>query len=159
MLKSGRVVLAVDVRGTGETGKTSGGTLSKATGFDWKNGFTAYLLGRSYVAMHAEDILTCGRFLKEQKSGPVDLVAVGHVCVPALHAAALEPDLFDSVKLIRSLASWSGVIESGLSVNQFVNTIHGALKVYDLPNLAETLADKLTIEQPLNALGEPINIE
>ena len=109
--------------------------------------------------MRAEDILTCGRFLKEQKNGPVDLVADGHMSVPALHAAVLEPDLFGSVKLIRGLISWSDVIESGISVNQFVNNVHGALKVYDLPNLTETLGDKLTIEEPLNALGEPITIQ
>jgi cephalosporin-C deacetylase-like acetyl esterase len=157
LVKAGRSVLSVDVGGTGETGQTSGSTLSKATGFDWKNGFTAYLLGHSYVAMRAGDILTCARFLKQQQSGPVDLVAVGHVCIPALHAATLEPDLFGSVKLIRGLASWSDVIESGLSENQFVNTVHGALKVYDLPNLVETLGDKSTIEQPLNALGKPAN--
>ncbi len=159
LVKAGRSVLVVDLRGTGETGQASGGTLSKATGFDWKNGFTAYLLGRSYVAMRSEDILTCARFLKEQRDGDVNLVAVGNVCVPALHAAVLEPDLFGSVKISRGLCCWSNVIESGISANQFVNTVHGALKVYDLPNLAETLGDKLTIEEPLNAMGEPINIQ
>jgi hypothetical protein len=87
----------------------------------------------------------------------VRLVAAGNVCVPALHAAALEPDLFETVKLTRGLVCWSDVIESGLSVNQLVNTVHGALKIYDLPNLAETLGDKLTIEQPLNAMGKPID--
>ena len=159
LVKSGRSVLAVDLRGLGETGQVTKSTLGKATGFDWKNVYTAYLLGRSYVGMRGEDILTCARFLQQQKIGPVDLVAVGNVCVPALHAAALESDLFRSVKLIRGLNSWSNVIESGISVNQFVNNVHGALKVYDLPNLAETLGDKLTIEEPLNALGEPINIQ
>jgi len=159
LVKSGRSVLAIDLRGNGETGQTSGRTLSRATGLGWKNVFTAYLLGRSYVAMRAEDILACARFLKEQRDGDVNLVAVGNVCVPALHAAALEPDLFGSVKLTRGLCCWSDVIESGISVNQFVNTVQGALKVYDLPNLYETLGDKLTIEEPLNAMGEPINIK
>ncbi|MBW7989844.1 MAG: hypothetical protein FVQ84_07500 [Planctomycetes bacterium] len=157
LVKSGRSVLAVDVRGTGETQQGSKSKLGEATGFDWKNVYTAYLLGRSYVGMRGEDILTCARFLQEQKDGPVDLVATGNVCIPALHAAALEPNLFGSVKLTRGLVCWSDVIESGISVNQFVNNVHGALKVYDLPNLAETLGDKLIIEQPLNALGEPTN--
>jgi len=53
------------------------------------------------------------------------------------------------------LTSWSHVIESGQSRNQLVNIVHGALGVYDLPDLARTLGDRLTIEQPLNALGEP----
>jgi hypothetical protein len=78
------------------------------------------------------------------------------VGVPALHAAALEPDLFGSVKLVRSLVSWSNVIESGCSLNQQVNAVHGALTMYDLPNLAERLGDKLTVEEPLDALGKPL---
>jgi hypothetical protein len=105
--------------------------------------------------MRAEDILACARLVQEHREGPVDLVAVGHVCVPALHAAALEPSLFGSVRLVRGLTSWSNVIESGLSRNQLVNAVHGALTMYDLPDLARTLGDHLTIEQPLNALGEP----
>ena len=80
---------------------------------------------------------------------------MGHVCVPALHAAALEPNLFGSVRLIRGLTSWSNIIESGLSRNQLVNAVHGALTTYDLPDLARVLGDHLVIEQPLNALGEP----
>ncbi|MHC4728712.1 MAG: alpha/beta hydrolase family protein, partial [Planctomycetota bacterium] len=157
LVKSGRSVLAIDLRGAGETQNTTQSKFGEVAGFGWKNVFTAYLLGSSYVAMRAEDILTCARFLQQQKDGPVDLIAVGQVCVPALHAAALEPDVFGSVKLTRGLVCWSDVIESGRSVNQFVNTVHGALKVYDLPNLTETLGDRLTIEQPLNALGKPIN--
>jgi hypothetical protein len=156
LVKSGRSVLAVDLRGTGETQQSSQKKFGEAIGFDWKNLYTAYLLGRSYVGMRAEDILICARFLQQQEDGRVDLVAVGHVSVPALHAAALEPDIFGSIKLVRGLNSWSNVIESGRSLNQLVNTVHGALTVYDLPDLAATLGDKLTIEEPLNALGEPI---
>jgi cephalosporin-C deacetylase-like acetyl esterase len=156
LVKAGRSVLAVDLRGTGETQQTKQKKLGEATGFDWKNVYTAYLLGRSYVGMRAEDILICARFLQQQEDGRVDLVAVGHVSVPALHAAALEPDIFGSIKLKRGLVSWSNLIESGRSQNQLVNTVHGALTVYDLPDLAATLGDKLAIEEPLNALGEPI---
>jgi len=156
LVKAGRSVLAVDLRGTGETQQTGQKKFGEAIGFDWKNLYTAYLLGRSYVGMRAEDILICARFLQQQEDGRVDLVAVGHVSVPALHATALESDIFGSIKLVRGLNSWSNVIESGRSQNQLVNTVHGALTVYDLPDLAATLGAKLTIEEPLNALGEPI---
>jgi hypothetical protein len=87
------------------------------------------------------------------------LVAVGQVCVPALHAAALESDIFSQVKLVCPLISWSNIIELGLSYNQLANTVHGALTTYDLPDLAATLGANLTIEQPLNALGEPLKVE
>jgi dienelactone hydrolase len=154
LVATGRSVVAVDLRGTGETqAKRGGGDLF---GTDTRDVLTAYLLGRSYVGMRAEDILNCARAFRSTITGPVDLIAVGHVCVPALHAAALEPQLFGSVKLVRGLASWSNVIELAQSRNQLVNTVHGALTTYDLPDLVRTLGDRVTIEQPLNALGEPM---
>ena len=154
LVNAGRMVVAVDVRGTGETQGERG--FGRAFGPDTKDVLTAYLLGRSYVAMRAEDILVCARVLQQRWKGPADVVAVGHVCVPALHAAALEPDLFGSVRLVRGLLSWSNVIELGRSRDQLVNAVHGALTVYDLPDLARSLGDRLRIEGPLNALAEPI---
>jgi dienelactone hydrolase len=158
LVKAGNLVLAVDLRGTGET-QLAEGYVGGHFGPDAKDIYTAYLLGRSYVGMHAEDVLVCAEFLRQRQKGQVELIATGHVTVPALHAAALEPDLFGSVKLIRPLVSWSNIIELGLSRNQLVNTVHGALTTYDLPDLAATLADKLTTEQPLNALAEPIETD
>jgi hypothetical protein len=156
LMKAGRCVLAVELRGTGETKSDNKRKLCEATGVDWKDVFMAYLLGRSYVGMRAEDILTCARFLSKEKAGPVDLITVGNVGVPALHAAAFEPVLFNAVKLVRSLSSWSSVVESGCSLNQQVNAVHGALTLYDLPKLRDTLGNKLTIEEPRDALGRPL---
>ncbi|MGD2094051.1 MAG: acetylxylan esterase [Phycisphaerales bacterium] len=156
LVMAGRVVLAVDVRGTGETQQLKQNKFTEAIGLDWKDVYTAYLLGRSYVGMRAEDLLVCAHYLKQKYPVPVDLVAVGNVGVPALHSASLEPGLFNSVKLTRSLISWSNVIKLGRSHNQQVNTVYGALKVYDLPDLAAALGGRLIIEEPLDALGETI---
>jgi len=151
LVEAGRAVMAVDLRGIGETQSQGGWSGDQFVR-------TPYLLGRSYVGMRAEDILVCARFLQSRWKAPVDLVATGNVCVPALHAAALEPGLFGSVKLVHGLISWSNVIEMGPSHNQLVNVVHGALTVYDLPDLARTLGNRVTIEQPLNALGEPATV-
>jgi len=155
LVRAGWQVLAVDVRSAGETYQSGQKSPTQAVGPDGKDVFTAYLLGRSYVGMRAEDVLLCARFLKAEQAGPVDLVAVGNIGVPALHAATLEPELFGSLKLVRSLVSWANVIALGHSSNQQANAVFGALKVYDLPNLAGTLPEKLTVEQPVDALGEP----
>ncbi len=152
LVEAGRVVVAVDVRGTGET-QAKGGWGGDLFGLDAKDVLTAYLLGRSYVGMRAEDLMICARAIQERSYSPVDVVAVGHACVPALHAAALEPGLFGSVRLVRGLVSWADVIERGQSRGQLVNVVHGALGEYDLPDLAKTLGDRLTIEQPVNAMG------
>jgi len=156
LAKAGRQVLAVDVRSAGETYQSKQKSSAEAVGPNGKDVDTAYLLGRSYVGMRAEDVLICARFLQAEQAGPVDLIAVGNVGVPALHAAALEPELFGSVKLVRSLVSWANVIALGRSSNQQVNAVLGALRVYDLANLAAILGEKLMIEQPLDALGEPL---
>lgn len=162
LVKAGRVVLAVDLRGTGETQQVGQKYFSPPLfGPDGQDFYVAYLLGRSYVGMRAEDLLLVSRWLGREypsaRAAGVDLVAVGHVTVPALHAAAVEPGLFESVKLVRPLVSWSNVVHSGYAKVPLVSLVHGALKTYDLPDLAATLDKKLSIEQPIDALGQPID--
>ena len=158
LVRSGDVVLAVDVRGTGETGPAGQRGSGIEGGPDWKDVYMAYLLGRSYVGMRAEDVLVAARYAAASAPagtpGAVHLVAVGHVSVPALHAAALEPAWFASARLARMLTSWSSVIRGRLLQDQLVNAVHGAL-TYDLPDLAASLGNKLAIVEPLDAMGRP----
>ena len=157
VVREGHLVLAPDVSGTGETRSDWGvGGWEKMFGPDWKTVFFAYLLGKPYLSMRTEDILVCGRFLSgyETDAGrPVHLVGVGEAGPAALHAGALEPDLFASVRLEHSLESWADVVRTPMAENQLINTVHGALRVYDLPDLAATLGDALTTIDPVNALG------
>jgi len=157
MVKKGKTVLAVDIRAIGETIRTRRSWTSQYFGANGQDFYRAYLIGRSFVGMRAEDILICGRFLQKQTSAPVDLVAVGGVGVPALHAAALEPKLFNSVKLIRTLVNWWNILQSDRSQEQLVNTVHGALTVYDLDDLRETIAGKISLIQPVNARGRRVD--
>jgi hypothetical protein len=76
--------------------------------------------------------------------------------VPALHAAALEPSLFENVRLSKTLVSWSNVIHNRLNRGLATCVVHGALAQYDLPDLAGILGEKLTIEQPVNAVGAAV---
>ena len=77
-----------------------------------------------------------------------------HAVPPMLHAAALEPSLFHSVKLRRMLVSWSNIVHHRVNTSQIMaSLIHGSLQHYDLPNLEATLGKKLTIEEPLNVVG------
>ncbi|MDI6447945.1 alpha/beta hydrolase family protein [Anaerobaca lacustris] len=155
LLKAGRMVVAVDLRGTGET-QSRHGWGGGRFGPNTKDVLTAYLLGRSYVGMRTEDILICASLLSDRTNGPVDVIAVGNACVPALHAAALEPDLFGSVRLMGGLRSWADVIASGRSHHQLVNVVHGALGVYDLPDLVRALGDRIVVTEPLDAMGQPL---
>jgi hypothetical protein len=160
LLKEGNIVLAVDVRGSGETqAKVENYFVPNNLSDDWMDIFSAYLLDQSYVGMRAEDVLVCARlvagYTPNREKTAVNLVAVGNLGVPALHAAALETDLFKSVTIKRSLTSWSNVVNTPLSKRQLINTVHGALRVYDLPNLGDILGEKLAVIEPVNAKNLP----
>jgi dienelactone hydrolase len=168
LAQAGDLVLAVDLRGTGETGPESrGGQPSNIWGGDWDSIFLSYLLGRSLVGMRAEDTLVSARFLadvevsderSEQSSAQrtaektkIDLFAIGAATVPALHAAAVESSLFGEVKLKGGLRSWGDVVENPAASGQLVNTVHGALAAYDLTDLVESLRGRVgvSVEKPL----------
>ena len=164
LVGAGHVVLAVDVRGLGETHAFYKHGYVHRLGHAWRECFMAYMLDTSYLTMRTEDVLVCARFLAAYEAGPesrrVHLVSVGRIGPPALHAAALEPELFASVALRNCLVSWSDVVHTPLATKQFVNIVHGILKTYDLPDLLATLpAEKVTVTEPLNALEEPVGAE
>ncbi|MFW6171792.1 MAG: prolyl oligopeptidase family serine peptidase, partial [Planctomycetota bacterium] len=149
LVESGHAVLAIDLRGMGKTKLKS-----------WRQMNIAYLLGRSFMGMRAEDVLVAARYLAERtsnSSSSVSLVAVGHVGVPALHAAALEPKLFNQVKLVRTLKAWSNAVTTWPTENQWPNVVHAALTAYDLPDLARLLGKRVTIESPVDPRGEPLD--
>lgn len=137
LVLEGREVLAVDVRGCGETQQKEQGYFSPEYGGDGRDVIYAYLLGRSYVQMRCEDILVCSGYLSEVGNAGkgVDLIAVGNLGVPALHAAVLEKDLFASVTIRNMIRSWTHVASAKHTTNQMINFVYGALHLYDLPNL------------------------
>lgn len=161
LVLEGHLVLAVDLRGIGET--RPGGKHSYASYLptEWRDATLAYLLGRSLLAMRAEEVMQCaqlaGQYGNESAPRPVHLVSVGRVGPVALHAAALEPDLFTTAVFHRCLVSWSNVVKTPLSRNQSANLIHGVLKTYDLPDLLASLPpEKVQFLNPLDATEEPL---
>lgn len=151
LVQDGALVLAVDLRGLGETGARG----DAQYGEPWGDVFLTYLLGTSYSAMRAEDALVCARFLAgyntEGRAAKVDLVAIGACGPPALHAAALESRLFGNVKVSGSINSWVDYVRHPEMPGQWANCVYGALKVYDLPDLVASLPQgTVTIESPLD---------
>ncbi len=135
---AGQAVLAVDLRGLGETRSEQNQWYGARNGHDGANVAVAYMLGRSYVAMRAEDILVTARVARSlvPGDGGVHLVAHGaQTAIPALHAAALERSFFGAVEIHGALPSFEQVVEKPLASDQLVHTVQGALTVYDLPDL------------------------
>ena len=161
LVKQGQIVLAAELRGIGETetGHDKRDYGYGKFGRDVQEIFLAYLIGRSYVGMRTADVAAWGRFLEKYRTADdqpheLHLCAIGEAAIPALHAAALDPDRFESVRLRNMISSWTEVVCTPENQNQAVNVVHGALKHYDLPDLIEMAgADKVRIEDPVDLLG------
>ncbi|QDU97675.1 alpha/beta hydrolase [Lignipirellula cremea] len=154
LVAAGHPVLAIDLRGLGETG----GSPDERWGDDWKDIFTSYLLGPSLVGMRATDVLCAARFLAERNAdspAPVRLIAVGRACVPALHAAALEPQLFTAAEFQQTLPNWSAFVANPAAPGQLVNVVHGALHLYDLPDLVSFLQE----QKKMKVVWDPIELK
>jgi dienelactone hydrolase len=155
LVKAGNVVLAAELRGIGET---ETGLRRKAFGAgrfgrDNLEILTAYLMDKSFVGMRADDVRSWARYLKT-KTTTLSVIATGEAGIPALHAAALEPDAFTKITLRRMITSYESLVGEGETFDQTVNMIHGVLRHYDLPDLIQLARkDRIVIEQPVDAMG------
>lgn len=157
LVHKGSTVLAVDLRGIGET---AAGPANELLGADWKEFYLAYLLGQSMVGLRTEDVLIAARFLAERQSGDkprsVRLAGMGEAALPALHAVALEPSLFAAAELDLNFHTWTNVMSSSEPAGQLIHAVHGVLGVYDLPDLLPLCSPaKVTVDavRPGRPLG------
>lgn len=148
LISNGYAVVTVDLRGQGETGIGK----RDATLTDWKTYYLNYLLGKSLVGLRVEDALAAADFVafyQKKRDSPrtVHLVGVGHAGIVALHAAALNPDLFASVTLKQTPESWASVVRLKSPAGHLDSTVHGVLGAYDLPDLVRLAGrDKVRFE-------------
>lgn len=155
-LNKGRTVVIAELRGMGETMTKEKAKWGGLFGQDHREAFTAYLLGRPYVGMRAEDAMVLARYVSAEygDGAGVHLIATGKATAAGVHAGALEPGLFSWVRLEGMLGAWSRIVEHGDSKDQVADAVHGALRVYDLDYLAHLVGDKLEIVGLSDRFGE-----
>lgn len=127
--EQGHPVLIVEVRDTGET-KTQNWRFYGA------DSFIGQMLGRSWLAMRAEDLLVSARWLVES-SGEKSalLLARGETVPAAMHASFLEPELVLGLQATEGLSSWRQLLSSRDASGHIHQAVYGALRYYDLPDL------------------------
>jgi len=141
-VRQGAVVLAVDLSGLGET---AAGRPSSTLSAEWKEAYLAYLMGRSLVGLRAEEVLAAARWAGDElrpPRGQVALIARGRAVVAALHAAALEPDLFAECRFENGLDAWHDIAGKPCG-EHLADAVHEALAAYDLPDLRGLLGDRV----------------
>jgi dienelactone hydrolase len=161
LLKSPARVVLINPCGMGETDPGAESRPNWPFGSDWKEAYLSIHLARPLLGQRVVDILAVLGGLKAEADDTdgFHLVGVGTAGPVVLHAALLDAEgLVKEVTLERSLTSWEDLVKQGISRGQLGSVVPGALKVYDLPNLAGRLAPRpVHIESPVDASGRPVS--
>ena len=158
-VRQGAAVLAIDLRGLGETDRVderNGSDFPRYFG-DYESAMTSFLLGRSLVGMRAADILA-GIDLLVARDGvdasSISVVGKGKGAIPALYAAVFD-ERIRRLALERMLVSYRAVVEQRIHRDVLENVVVGALREYDLPNLIAALAPRpVRLINPVDPLGK-----
>lgn len=158
LVQQGHIVLSAELSGIGETENNERDWGRGRFGPDVQEIYLAYLMGHSFVGLRTDDVFRWSDYLSRYESKEerrtIQLIATGEATIPALHAAALEPSRFETVRLTGMIRSWAEVVAAPESWNQLVNAVHGALRHYDLPELTELAGNaRVKIEEPVDASG------
>ncbi len=155
-VKEHREVLAIDLRGLGETAPAPWPTKMPYFGVDFKESFLGLLLDRPLLGQRVLDVLAVLRTTGREE---FHVVGEGVTTPVAVHATALEPSI-RAVTLDRPLLSWSNVAHTPVSFNQLSSVLPGVLGVYDLPELTATLAPRtVIIREPTDAALRAVSRE
>ncbi len=141
LVSAGVTLLVPDLAGTGEL---SSGLLKGDAWFDgvshnlW---YAAMLSGRSITGLQAGDVLKLLSILKKEKAiTEISGCAVKEMTPVMLHAAVFSGDL-RNVLLLEPCISWMSIVKERFYNPRFVpGAVPGALREYDLPDLAAALA-------------------
>jgi cephalosporin-C deacetylase-like acetyl esterase len=165
----GRVAVAADVRGIGDTRPQRGAHPPKSASpythlFDLENMATymAWWMDRSLLGMRVLDVIRTLDYLQsrpEARSQTVCLVGQGAGALWALYAAALDTRI-SSVTAHNGLLSYRTLTEVDRYRHSGSIFVPGVLRVFDLPQLAAALAPRrVTLLAPVDAMKEPVPAE
>jgi cephalosporin-C deacetylase-like acetyl esterase len=161
--KAGFIVLAIDARGAGETQFID---TQQANDFrtyfgDFDSTMTAMLAGKSLVGMRALDVARGIDLLSSRTE--VDRSRIygfgkGAGATPLLYAAALD-ERIGKVIFEGMLVSYQTIVNQKIHRQVFEQTVWGALRHYDLPDLVASLAPRsVWVVNSIDALGHRIRL-
>jgi dienelactone hydrolase len=167
-VRGGREVFAIELRGLGASPPTAANAKPNYFGNDFKQAFLALHLNRPLLGQRFIDFnqfLRSPEIVKRLQSPDIEglhFIGEGVSGLVALHTAALTWQGRGPVEvtLDRTLISWDNVAQTPISYNQLSGVVPGVLRVYDLPELAATLAPStLTIRNTVDCQQRPVSQE
>ncbi len=142
-VSNGFTVLAPDMIGVGEMGPGVFEGDSYIEGVSHNIWYASMLIGRSIVGMRAGDVIRLTRLLK-LNYGINEVYGLGRKeMAPVLLYAAAFDNTITRIALIEPYSSYQSIVMNHFYNSSFISSVvPGALKAYDLPDLAASLAPR-----------------
>lgn len=159
LVSKGYAVLAPDLIGTGELKTDSVFGDAQIEGISYNVWFTSVLIGRSIVGVQAADIIRLSKTAEKQFPGAeISAVSTREMHASVLHAASFYKNI-SRVALLDSYGTYAEIVSNMYYKPSYVfSIVAGALKAYDLHDLAASLAPrKLLIAGKVDINGMPAN--
>ncbi len=162
-VKAGMIVLALDLRGWGETRSLNDENGSDFPVYfgDFVSAMTALHIGRPLVGMRMTDVLRSVDLLAARADVErTKIYGFGKDAgaLPLLHAAVMD-DRIRKIALEGMLASYQTIIQQRIHRQVFEQVIPGVLRSYDLPDVVAAVAPRpVWIVNGVNALGQRIKL-
>ncbi|WP_241559163.1 alpha/beta hydrolase family protein [Chitinophaga barathri] len=155
LVKQGFTVLAPDMAGTGETGPGAFRGDSYIDSISYNLWFASIQTGRSITGIRAADVTKLAKLLvKTYGVKEVYGFAQKEMAPVMLHAAAFSKEI-TRIALVSPCVSWFSILSGRIYQPGFIqNAVAGSAGVYDLPDLAASLAPRrLLITGPTDGTG------
>jgi hypothetical protein len=160
-VKNGFIVLAPDIIGVGEMGPGIFKGDAYIEGNSHNIWYASMLIGRSIAGVRAGDVVRLATLLKS-KEGISEIYGLSRreMAPVMLHAAAFSQDI-KCIALVEPYSSYLSIVMNRFYTQTFIhNTVPGALKSYDLPDLAASLAPrKLLIAGSIDGNSKTLDYE
>jgi hypothetical protein len=159
LVKLGIAVLAPDLPGMGELGPGNLKGDAYFNGVSHNLWYASMLIGRSITGIQSGDM---NRLVTTVRTSDSHMEIIGFarkgMTSVVLHAAAFNRDI-SRVIIVEPCLSWRSIADNRFYDPALImNSVPGALKEYDLPDLAASLAPRdLVIVNPVNQEGKEAN--
>jgi len=162
LVRQGKIVLTVDLRGYGETLDDPAESKNdpKHWNAEYRNAGMGFYIGYPLVGQRTADILMAFDVLSKLEAvdaGAIQLIAYGQASVPALHAAAIGKG-FCSVTLRQAIPTWLDAVKYPLVHDLMGIVVPEALRYYDLPDLQAWIAPAPVVYENPVALKNEIQL-
>jgi len=156
LVKHDYIVLAIDLRGTGETKNTLRyHYASYMFSDDYVNLMLSMHLGRPMLGQRVEEVLAALDVLAARDqvdAAAISMTGIGLAGPVVFHVAALD-DRISAVTIRESITSWIDIIKAPLAAEVLPHVVPSVLEYYDIPDLVRAIAPRpVCIVEPLTLL-------